>query len=108
MFALHHGREKPDGETQAIVIAEQLVAEITVTGGCGRRNDGYTVGRQRQRQFLIVVQNAVRLQTCQNLPAQTRHVAQRIGRIDVRHGQRIAIKFMKGDPDLDQNLQSRR
>ena len=103
--SLHEGVEQRHFET--IRAGRQFLHEVLVPGRVARRDDGQTLHDGRHRQLAVHVEHSVPLQLLDRLPALALHIAERIGRIDVRDLKRQAVKLMVGDERLDEHLQSR-
>ena len=103
-LSLHHGGEQTGIEDIAVGVIFQLVAEVTVPCRRGRRDDCHPLGEQGHLQLLVQGQHALLLQLCQYLPTPTRHVAQRIGRVDIHDVEGVAVEFVEADGDLHQHL----
>ena len=91
---------------EAIVVLLQLMAEVAVA--CGRRaaDDSNATKQARQRQTLVVVQDAVLLELHEYLSAAFGEVAKGECGIDVEHIERIAVLLVEVDLDLQLHLQA--
>jgi len=104
-FALHKSRKQFRIERIAGLVVCQLVQEVFVSGSRWRSDDSDPLRQRWQRQFLIQCENALFLQLPDDFHPFPDHVSQRIGRIDIQHGQAIPVKFVKLDRHFHQYFQ---
>ena len=104
--ALHDRRVKAGMEVESVVVVFQLIAEVTITGSSSATDHSDAPKYRRQRQRLIIVQDAIGFQLTKNLLTPQSHVAQRIGRVDIHNVQAIAILRMEYDFHLQHDGKS--
>ena len=105
-FALHKSGKQFRVERIAGLVVRQLVQEVPVPGGRRRSDNSDPLGQCRKRQLLIQRENTFFLQLPDDLHPFPDHVSQRIGRIDVQHGQAITVQFVKLDRHFHQHFQA--
>jgi hypothetical protein len=75
---LHDGWEETGGELKTILIVEELVAEIPISSGGLRGNDGNSLGELRDGQGFVKVEDSLSLQSLDYLLTLTSHIAKGI------------------------------
>ena len=71
------------------------MAEITISGSGSRGNNGNTLRQNRHFQLFIQCQYTFLFQLQQYFPSAAGHVSQCIGRVNIKHCQTVAVKFVK-------------
>lgn len=106
-IALHDGGEELRGETQAIGIILQLVAEVAITGSTLGRDNRYAADNIRQDKGFIQIQYAVGLKLLQGKLALACEVTQGERRVDILNVQTKAIDGVKFHGDFNKHLHAR-
>ena len=106
LFALHDCREKLYVEVEAVVVLLKLIAEVAVTCCRSAAYDCDSPEQPRQRQALVVVEDAVFFELHENLASALCEVAQGESRIDVEDIERESVLLMEVDLDQQLHLQS--
>jgi hypothetical protein len=83
LLALHDGREESCSELKTILVVEELIAEIPISSGGLRGNDGNSLGELRDGKGFVKVENSLSLQSLDNLLTLTSHIAKGIVRVYV-------------------------
>ena len=104
--ALHHSREQLAVEEETVVVVEELMLEIAIAR-CPRRGyDSHTLEQARQRQLLVVMEDAVGLQLVQYLAAPQGHLTKRECRVYLLYVEGIAVHLVKLNADEHAYLQA--
>lgn len=106
-ITLHDGGKELRGETQAIGIVLQLMAEVAKAGGALGRDNRYTADDSRQSKGFIHLQYAVGLELLQGELALACEVTQGERRIDILNVQTKAIDGVKFHGNFNKHLHTR-
>ena len=83
LLTLHDGRKELYLEMETVVVVGQLAAEVAVAGSPGCRNDGNALGKHRNLQFALQVEDTLFFELTDNLLALAGHVANGVGGVNV-------------------------
>ncbi len=106
MGALHHSWEQLAVEKEAVVVVEELMLKIAIARGTRRGYDCHTLEESRQRQLLVVMEDAVGLQLVQYLAAPQGHLTKRECRVYLLYVEGIAVHLVKLNADEHAHLQA--
>ena len=95
-------------EGEAVGVVAELVAEVLVACGRGRRDDGNALQQAGQGQFFVHVEHAFLLECVENFLTSSGQIAERVGRVDVHDVEAVAVEFVERCANLDQHLHTGR
>jgi hypothetical protein len=92
---LHDGWEETGSKLKTILVVEKLVAEIPISSGGLRGNDGNSLGKLRDGKGFVEVENTLSLQSLDYLLTLTSHIAKGIVRVYVLNYPRETVSLVK-------------